>query len=276
MMKNYGIKAAVAGILVGLLCHSVSAQTFLLQSLPENNPQFSLRYLRPNFEADVDFSTFSGIYDLSFDLPVSSNLNLIGSLPFTAMDFEGPESESGIGNIYIGFQTRRHPTPERTSSVSFGLFLPTAPDDKFSLLFVNIYTNLHQQEKYIPDMLTVYGNYAYHSIQPGGVKLGVEFGPQLYVPTDDEGDESELFVHYGFTGGAQVTHFAIFAELVGLAVITEEADEFGDRFTHSLVFGSQWTEGIVKPGIFYQIYLDEDMEEVVDGVFGIKIETSLK
>jgi len=64
--------------------------------------------------------------------------------------------------------------------------------------------------------------------------------------------------------------------IVGLAVITEEADEFGDRFTHSLVFGSQWTEGIVKPGIFYQIYLDEDMEEVVDGVFGIKIETSLK
>ena len=275
-MKDYAIKAAVAGILVGLLCHSVFAQTFLLQNLPENNPQFSLRYLRPNFEADVDFSTFSGIYDLSFSLPVSAGFNLVGSLPFSSAGFEGQESESGFGNIYVGLQTRRHPTPERTSSLSFGLFLPTAPDDKFSLLLVNIFSNLHQQEKYIPDMLTLYGNYAYHRTQPGGVKLGVEFGPQLYVPTDDEGDESELFIHYGFTGGAQVNHFAIFAEFVGLAIITEEADEFGDRFTHSLAFGAQWTEGVVRPGIFYQIYLDEDMEEVVDGVLGIKIETSLK
>lgn len=275
-MKDYGIKAAVAGILVGLLCHSVSAQTFLLQSLPEDNPQFGLRYLRPNFEWDVDFSTFSGIYDLSFSVPVSSNLNLVGSLPFTTVDSEGEKSESGIGNIYIGFQTRRLLTPEKTSSVSFGLFLPTASEDKFGVYFFNILTNLHQQEKYLPDMLTFYGNYAHHSVLPSGVKLGVEFGPQLYVPTDDEGNENELFIHYGFTGGAQVTNLAIFAELVGLCIITEEVDDFGDRFTHSLAFGAQWTGGIVEPGIFYQIYLDEDMEEVVDGVLGIKIETSIR
>ena len=98
-MKNCLFKTVIAGVFISMLFNSVSAQTFLFQSLPKDNPQIGLRFLRPFFEEDVGLSTLSGIYDLSLNIPVSSTINLVGSLPFITVAFEGEDSESGIGDI---------------------------------------------------------------------------------------------------------------------------------------------------------------------------------
>jgi len=81
-----------------------------------------------------------------------------------------------------------------------------------------------------------------------------------------------LFAHYGVSGGFQFTNVALFAELLGIAIITEDVDDFGDRFTHSIDFGAQLTGYSVRPGIFYMIHLDEDLSEDLDGVLGIKVD----
>ena len=276
LMKNYLSKIVIAGILVSLLSNFVSAQTFLFQSLPKDNTQFGLRYLRPNFEADIDMSTFSGIYDLYVNIPASSSINLVGSIPFTAMAIEGEESESGIGDIYIGLQTRLESSTDNNSILSFGVFLPTASEDKYSLNFMGLFTNYYELQKYLPNTLTLYMNYAYHSTQPEGAMFGFEIGPNFWIPTDDNGDETELFIHYGFNVGFQARNLAIFTELAGIALITEDIDEFGDRFSHSLAFGAHWTGNTMRPGIFYKIYLKEDLSDVVDGVLGVKLETILE
>ncbi len=272
-MKNYFIKTVMAGIFIGLLFSSISAQNFLLQTMPKNVSQLGLRFMRPNFEEDAELSLLSRTYDLYVNIPVSSKINLVGSLPFTTFAAKDEDSESGIGNIYVGFQTKPVPEFGNKSSLSMGVFLPTATDEA-SPMFLGIYSNYYEFQKYISDLVTVYGNYSYQKDQSSGPVFGVEIGPNLFIPTKDDG-EAELFAHYGISGGFKITNVTLSAEIVGLALISEDVENFEDRFIHSLAFGAQWTGNNIRPGVFYEIYLKEDLRDVVDGVLGIKIDASL-
>jgi hypothetical protein len=273
-MKVHLFKTVIAGLFIGLLFTSISAQNLLFQTMPKEKPQLGLRFMRPNFEGDDDLSILSGTYDLYFNIPVSPKLNLVGSLPFATFSFKGEDSESGIGNIYVGIQTRQMSGTGDNSSLSMGIFLPTAKDD-FSLMFLGLYSNYYEIQKYIPDMLTVYGNYSYYKNQPRGAIFSVEIGPSLFIPTEDDGDV-ELFAHYGISAGFNLTNVTLSAELEGLAIISEDINDFEDRFTHSLTFGARWTRSNIRPGIYYQIYLKEDLRDDVDGVLGIKVDVDLK
>ncbi len=265
----------ISWVLMSLWFSAVSAQTFLFQSLPQDNAQVGLRYLRPFFEGDDDLTVLSGVYDLSVSIPVGSKFHLVGSLPFSTFDSGNGSGESDIGDIYVGLQIQRKPSDERSSVTSLGVFLPTAPSDGSEATFLGLFTNFYELQKYLPDVLTLYGNYAFRSSKPGGAIFGFEIGPNFLIPTEDGGD-SELFLHYGLTAGFQMTQLAIIGEFAGIAVITEDVDDFGDRLTHVLAFGAQWTGNRLRPGIFYKLYLDEDLSDSVDGVLGIKLDVSLK
>ena len=154
---------------------------------------------------------------------------------------------------------------------SFGLFLPTADED---IGFFGILTNYYDIHKYASDLLTIYGNYAYHNLLSQGVRFGLEIGPNLMIPTKGKGD-TELFIHYGLTAGFQGNKFAIFTELVGLVIITEDSDEFSDRFVHSIDLGATYISNSISPGVFYKLYLKENLSDIVKGVLGIKIDVSV-
>jgi hypothetical protein len=230
--------------------------------------------LKPYFEADVDFSAFSGIYDLYANIPVRSNLNIVSSLPYSTYA-DDEESESEVGNLYIGLQMRQASHKNKSSIISFGAFLPTAGEDDFSINFLSALANYYQLEKYLPNTLTIYGNYSHHIVQSRGGLVNFEIGPNILIPTKDDDDETELLMHYGISGGFQFTNFAVLAELVGLVIISEDVDDFSDRFIHTLAFGGQWTGSAVRPGIFYKIYLKEDFRDFIDGVLGIKLDVAL-
>lgn len=274
-MKIRLSKIALIGMFICLLFNTASAQTFILQSLPEDKPKLGFRFLRPDFDWDVDMSLLSGIYELSFNVPVSSSINLIGSLPFTYVSVEDEDSESGIGNIFFGMQHRLTKSTQYNSNLAVGLFLPTTPDDKFTLLFINAYTNFHEFPKYTPDILTIYGNFAFRGVRSSGLLFGFEIGPYLYIPTEDDGLDTEFFLHYGLSGGFQVSDFAVLAELIGTVIITEDVDVFSDRFVHSISFGGQWMGSMMRPGIFYKLYLKEELKDWVKGVLGIKLDICL-
>ncbi|UCH98170.1 MAG: transporter [Candidatus Aminicenantes bacterium] len=275
MMKMFRMKSVAAGIFIFLLPFIVSAQWFLLQDSPTDKTKLGFRYLRPDFKGDVSLSFLSGVYDLSVSIPTGSRLNIVGVFPFASMGVEGDESESGIGNIYIGLQHRLKSTVEKGISLSLGVFLPTMSEDKLAVCLIGIFTNYYEFQKYMPNVLTIYGNLAYHHIKSEGLMLGLEIGPKLAIPTKNGGD-AELYAHYGLSGGYRTGGIAFKAELAGIAVITEEVDDFGDRFIHSLAFGLQWVRGSIRPGIFYKIYLKEEMKDIVSGVLGIKLDVLLK
>jgi hypothetical protein len=270
-MKNSFFKTLVAGILFSVLVNCVRAQTFLFQGLPQQKSQIGLRFMRPDFKYGSDLSTLSGIYDFSVNIPLSQNLNLVGSIPYMTFKFEN-FSESGVGNIFIGLQTHSGFNKGKSSAGSFGLYLPTSGEDICGLF--GAYTHFIDYAKYVTDLLTFYGNYSYVNRTPKGFRLGVEIGPDLVIPTGDGGD-TDFLIHYGFTFGFQDENFAVLSELMGLVIITEEADDFGDRFLHSLDFGFTYLRYNVKPGIFYKLYLKDDFSDIVEGVLGIKVDVTV-
>lgn len=275
-MKNQSKLIIGKLILLFLLFSSLSAQTTMFHSIPADKSQFGIQYLRPDFDFDFDMSTLSGIYDFSLNAPVTSNMNLVISVPYISFSFDRIDDENSIGNIYVGIQNRLRTDDKNNSALSLGLFIPTIPDDKMLIHMLGMFTNYHSIYKYTPDVLTIFANYAQHRSNANNFLFGFEIGPNICVPTEEDGGDTEIFMHYGFRMGMQSSTLIFFAELIGLAILTEEVDEFDDRFLHTVVFGGQWNDGRLKPGIFYKIYLKDDLQDFVDGVLGIKLDIGLK
>ena len=150
---------------------------------------------------------------------------------------------------------------------------PTADDDLGHLLY-GVFTNTEEMFKYFPDAMTLTGNYAYINHDESGLRLGLQVGPDLLIPTDDGGD-TEFLMHYGLTAGYSGERFAALTELMGLMYVTEDFDEFSDRFAHSIDFGVSYVSPHFMPGVFYKIWLKEDLSDVVDGVFGVVLDFTM-
>ncbi len=271
IMKKNLFELIFVIILSIIISNQLLAQTFLFQDIPKENTQLGLRFMQPSFEGDSELSTLSGIYDLTFNIPINANWNIAGSLPYITSTFGENDPENGMGNIYIGMQSILKNDGQKKSIASFGLFLPTADED---IQLFGLFTHLIEFHKYTADVLTIYGNFAFFNTFPHGVRLGLEIGPNLMLSTKDDRD-TEFLLHYGLTAGYQSTNFALITEMVGILIITEDENEFSDRFQYSLNFGGSYVSERISPGIFYKIYLKDDFSDIVDGVLGINIEVTI-
>lgn len=282
-MKKNVSKSVITGIIVFLFPLIAAAESFILEDSPGNKTKLSLRFLHPDFKEPGDLTFFSGVYDFSVRIPLGDKLNIVGTLPFSTMR-AGGESESGIGNIYMGIQYSLKSTAETKAHVSLGVFLPTVPKDKPSIGIMGVFSNYCQFPKYLPEIVTIYGNAAYHRILSKGFMFGLEVGPYVIISTssDYEGDielyddETELFLHYGISCGFLAKYVALTAEFGGVMIVSEDADDFSDRVFNVLTIGAQWNRGSIRPCIFYKFYLEKYMRESMNGVLGIKVDIILK
>ena len=275
-MKMLRMKSVMAGIFLFLLPLVVSSQMFLLEDLPMNKMKIGLRYLRPDYKGEDGLSLLSGVYDFSLSIPLSSKLNIVGSIPFAALGGDRADDwEGSIGNIYVGLQQRLNSSPVNYFYASLGAFLPTMPDDKAGPAIFNLFSEYYHLQKFFPNELTIYGNLAYHHIKEKDFILGGEIGPNIMIPTKDGGDV-EIFIHYALSAGYRLDYVDCKVELLGLGIITEDVDEDEDRFIHDLAFGVYWNRGKVRPGVFYKIYLNESLRESISGVIGLKLEVILQ
>ena len=259
---------------LSLFGHVAVSQNFLFQTPPQTYPQLSLRFQRPNFEGVDGLSAFSGAYDLMVNTPIGEKISLLVELPFSSFSVNG-FSEISVGNLFVGLQSRpgQYQFQASKSNITYGVFLPIAGEDAS---FIGSVANFYEFQKYFADILTLYFNYSYQSIPMGseGAFFGLEIGPNLFIPTS--GDEDvELFLHYGLSGGYQLRQLAFLAEFTGLFIVTGDLDSFTDRFFSAINLGAQWTHGMVNPGIFYNLYIDEDLQDEVNGVLGIRINIKL-
>jgi hypothetical protein len=154
----------------------------------------------------------------------------------------------------------------QTSVFSLGFYLPTSAEE---IQFMGILTHLEKVYRYTPDLLTFYGNYGYFKSFNSGIRLGLEVGPDISFPWESTAGDIELYFHYGVTAGYSGKYFMLNAELQGLVIITEEADELSDRFVHSVNLGASYVGDMFTAGVFYKIYLKEQYSDIVDGVLGI-------
>jgi hypothetical protein len=260
-------------VLAASVSGSAAAQTYMFKSVPGETPQIGVRYLRPDFKHGSEMSVFSGIYDFRADLPINARWSIDASVPWSRWSSDEEDvSDDYIGNIYAGMQYLRA-EGDRTMVASFGAYLPTAEANLGHVLLGAITDNIGLF-KYIPDAWTFYGNFAWFDLREGGVRLGFEAGPDLVVPTGDNDSDTEFFLHYGLIAGFRAEKFAATLELIGLMVVSEDYDDFGDRFVHALDLGVSYISPHLSPGVFYMIYLgndENDWTSLVDGVLGVDV-----
>ena len=263
---------------------STSAQTFYLEPIPEARPTFGLRFMHVRLDGDADLSTFSGTYDFYVDIPTSEKVGFRLSLPYSRVSFKYSQvywdyvpqevSESGVGNVYVGVHLTNQLSEQTKSVFSIGLHLPTASDN-YDAASIGLLANFHQARRVLPNAWVVYGNMAWRTESSDGGIFGFEIGPEAWIPEGNTNDESELLLHYGLSGGGGTQHFAFLAELMGWIVITEDYEDFGDRFEHQLAFGVGLRDYTVRPSLWYQIPLDDDLRNSIDGVIGLQVEVSI-
>lgn len=280
-MKMFRFKQMLTGIIIFLLPLIVLSQSFILQDPPSSNPKMTFKYFRPHFKGlDNPLSVLSGLYDFNVSIPVNDRINIIGSVPFAAIGGEDfVESESTLANISAGIQYRFGYTDQRATAVTLSITAPTASENKIIPLLLGMMSDYYEVPKFFPNVLTINGNLSHHIFRTNGFLLNMEIGPYLMIPTKSDNnstlEDTELFVHYGVSVGYRLNPITLNVELAGLGIITEDMDNFEDRFDHMLAFGVQWNRGSVRPGLYYQLFLDKDMNDTVNGVLGLKLEIDL-
>ncbi|MCP5050959.1 MAG: hypothetical protein GY940_27595 [bacterium] len=281
-MKKNQIKSIITGLCIFLLPVMVSAG-FLLEDSSSGQFNLGLRFFHPNFEAGNNFSALSGTYDISLSVPLSRGLSIKGVLPVATVSSDG-ESESEVGNIYVGLQKRLMAGRSQSLSISAGVFLPTLGDfDNLSASVMGFYSNYLEFFKYMPETMTFYGNVSYYRGNRSGLMFGFEAGP--YVVTDQsEFGDTVILLHYGVTAGYRASSVLLKAEFAGIATFedgglgvpfTSTANEPGKTF-NAVAFGLQWNYRNLRPGLFYKLYLREDMRDVVKSVVGFKLDISFR
>jgi hypothetical protein len=254
----------------------LSAQNLNLQPIPTDDIKIGFNFSKPFYSSVTNISTLSGVYEINCNIPLSSKLNIVGEIPFINFSYDinygfgkFEYKNQGLGNIFIGLQTKPNLSDKGKSIASFGVYLPTGGKDLF---LGSSFINYYDLQKFTPNSIGLLFNYAYHKTASENFSFGFELGPNILIPTVGEYSETELFIHYGGGAVVHINKLSFNVELLGLGIISQEVDNFLDRFVHQAEFGLQWKESQVTPQIFYRIYLREEIREMVDGVLGIGME----
>jgi len=245
---------------------------------PSESNQFAFSFDKPFYNGEDNTSTLTGIYQLYCDVPISSKFNIVGNIPFINISNELDEnyynysfSENGVGNIFIGLQTRPEFSEIGMSSISFGILLPTADED----VSVNgVFINYSDILKFIPNSLGLYFNYAFYKKSEDGFNYGLEIGPNILFPTEGQGRDEEILVHYAAGAGFRKEIFEINAEFLGIGIVTDDDDDLNERLIHQLSIGTILHFENVSPKLFYRFYINDNFEKILDGVLGLGITVS--
>jgi len=267
--------SAIIILLILLLVVSINAQTLDMQAIPANKVQIGLNYDKGFYSDRYDFSTSSGIIGLSLNIPVSSKFNLISYIQFINSSYKinnyyGPalRHESGLGNIFIGLQSNKLPVNNKRSIVTFGVYLPTVWEDAG---YLGSFANYYYSQQFSQSMAGIYFNYAYHKIVDEGFSWGLELGPNFYISTDRRYRKTNLTIHYGLGAGYSFGDISLRGEFVGMGLLTGSPNTFGDMFAHVLDLGAQWNGTVLKPKIFYRIYLSDRFKYFINGGLGVGV-----
>ncbi|MDQ1353255.1 MAG: hypothetical protein QG657_3561 [Acidobacteriota bacterium] len=273
-------KLIVKGIIVVMFFLLVplfaSAQWFLMPEWPGDRTRITLKFLHPNLSANYyyqkDLSLFSGIYDLSINMPIKSSngrVNIEASFPIAVNSIK---NETMRGNFYLGIQWK-HSRKKTHSITSIGAYLPTGSDDKWPTYFIAMPTDPVNFPKYAGKMWDFRVNYlSYASLKK--FELGYEMG--LAMSIGDEGYiEPIAYLRYGFYGAFRTGDFTFRTELAGFIVLAGAAgdeDTSIEPFTNSIAVGVRYGRGAIRPSIFYTRCLTNKLRYAVKDALGFQLQ----
>lgn len=207
---------------------------------------------------------------------IGDAVSLKVSLPISHLSVDGGESETDIGNIYLGFEFH---DLSPGLNIDLGLRVPTAPDDGSGIV-TGILIENYNLGIYMPETLSLSSNLKYRQQSEMGLIVRAGGGPDVLIPTGD-GDgvfdrKTELLLNYYGQVLYGADNFSIGGGLTGLLFVTEENLSFGDRTIHDLGIMGSYSFDSAKLDAYIRFPIgDDEFDDIVEFVLGLNLTFSL-
>ncbi len=248
-----------------------NAQNYWLH--PEKGKNITLEASKISFDRDAEFDFLTSVWFLSLHYQIIPTFTFVAEIPFSNFGAEGYEGKTMIGNPLLGFRLSMANTGP---VLNMGVRMPLAQDDKWDAVWVGIYGSFDRFEAFLPDVASVYLSGGYHYEIPSGLIFECALGPNLMMPTEDEGTESELYIDYN----AEIWYYreqgGVGFGFSGRLLATEADLDFGERTVHQLGLAGKIALGNILPGFQIRLPLDAELGDYIDVVYGLNVTMRLK
>lgn len=268
-------RSILLSVLVVVILIGWAAQTSLsAQSIWVNQGQgkvIAIEFLKPNFDGEDNTTLATSAIFLSGRFPISSGMVFVAELPFSHIgDEDFDESESSIGNPYLGLEIRKEGKP---FFVELGLRPPLAPNDKDFAQSVGFVTDFDRAEAFGSKVFTITGKGNYYRKAASNMVVRLRVGPTLFLDTGRGNfvGETELLLDYNAQVGYEGAQISLLGGFTGRLLVTESDLDLGERTFHQLGAAASLNLGVVHPGIHFRLPLDDDLKDDIDFVYGLHL-----
>lgn len=273
--------ALVIAVAAFVLPFSLTAQSIWVDR--SHNKTIGLEILKPNLAGDFyDNTTFpTSAMFFSLRLPISNRLNVVGEFPMAhagvdhgSVFFEFDESETGIGNPYVGLEILNKNSAFLTE---IGVRAPLTPESNLGTTVGLFADFIDRSEAFWPDVLSVIAAQNYHHRAPSGFTMRLRGGPSFWIDTGDEDtdEEVELFLLYSAQAGYELHNVSLMGGFSGRMIVTESDLNIGERTLHQFGASASVDLGRVRPSVQFRLPLDEDFGDFLDSIFGVSLAIEL-
>ena len=230
---------------------------------------FMLEVVKPDFEGDDGLTFLSTAWFAGGRLRLAPGATLVAELPFATVkadDAFGGDSESAVGNPYLGLELRM---PDPSLHVGLGARIPLVSEEDAAARLFGLFADLNRWEAWIDDVVPLYANLQYQTLNPDGFGTRAGGGPVAWISTGNS--DSELLGTYTLQAIYRGPRFEGAIGLDGRVLFTEGDPLADGRTQHELVLSASPVIGRSRPGLQLRLPLGGDLADVVDFTVAVHV-----
>jgi DNA-binding beta-propeller fold protein YncE len=229
---------------------------------PRTVKEISLEVWRVFLDVDGDRPT-TGLLTPATEWSLSNRISALGRLPFARLDLGSQQSETALGNPYVGIRFG----PSNRNYTDIGIWLPLASEDNSSALFTGFISDVDRWEAYLPSTLSLQmeslGEIAPHS----NLALGLRLGYTLNLNTELGG--STGWLPYGGWMKFLSRNVRVQGGLTGRLHLSFSGQGTSAVNRTQLLLAADFGTWRLRPGLALRFWLNGDFRELVPAVLGL-------
>jgi len=259
--------AALAAVIVASGGLGVHAQTRWLA--PRNFNSVAVEVMKPFFDSDdVTFVSSAAVVTGQVAFGREQRTFLTVDLPIAHFGVDGGDSETAIGNPYVGATSFARDSPV---VYELGVRIPIASDNAAAI--AGQFVDVDRFEAYAVDRFSATGSLIYFPSRSGDWVMQTRLGPTLLINTADPGEfeaRGDLYANYSVQTWYFSGRFQGALGFSGRFLITDNGS-IGERTVHQagVMAGVDLVHAI--PGLQLRLPLDDDLTDIVDFIVVLSV-----